>query len=144
MVEFTSSNDVTLELKSGGLTTRLSDLARVAVADYNMTTSENNELVNGIGDARPKGIKRGIITHEFSFTIQGEDFNALQQIALEEAGALYQSREFEFVARGKEITDKMSSGYITELSRGVDTDGVVEYSVSGVALQATMSPRNPN
>ena len=136
MVEITNSSQVSLEIKSGS-TVALTNLARVAVADFNFTTSEDNQLVNGVGQQAPKGVTRGSITHEFSFTIQGEDADLLQAIALEPDGSgRYRSREFEFIARGQDFRVKMLSGYLTELSFDGSEGEAVEYSVSGVAVDA--------
>ncbi|UBF23171.1 tail tube [Haloarcula tailed virus 2] len=144
MVEITNSSEVSLEIKSGVESLTLENIARVAVQDFNMTTSEDNQLVNGIGQQAPKGVTRGSITHEFSFSIQGEDANLLQAIALEEAdGSLtgrYRSKEFQFVARGKSFKVKMLSGYLTELALDGSEGEAVEYSVSGVAIDVAMQP----
>lgn len=132
MVEITNANDVVLTVAALGVdgTIDAREMARAVVQDYNFTTSEDNTLISGAGLYQAKGVTRGNVTHEFSFTITGEDANLLETVATENG----RSREIEFTAIGNTFTSKASSAYLTELARD-GTDGEAEeWSVSGVVV----------
>lgn len=141
MAEITNANDVQLTVTPRDGTrfdlTQASETptgARIAVDNFNFTFTEDNQLVGGVGNHTPVGITRGNVEYEFSFTVMGEDGSMLGAVALDDGRA----REIEFLAVTEQGTVKMTVGYLTSLSYDGSDGEAVEYSVEGVAVEATI------
>lgn len=133
MPEITNANDVRLVVKAvGGDGVTMTDRARVTVDSYSIGSEEENEAMSGVGNHKPVAVTRGNVTYNFSFTIQGEDAELFETIALDDGRA----REIEFQAIGVDFVNKALGAYLTEFSNEGSDGDAVEYSVTGIATGA--------
>ena len=129
MVEqITNANDVELiisPLDESGETI-ITNMARIAVDDYNISEEEDSEGLSGVGNGSPIGITIGDKSIEFSFTAQGSNAELIEQVI---AGGDF--RFVEFIAKKGDYSTKVR-GRITSYEEDASSGDPFEVSIGGI------------
>lgn len=132
----TNANDVELVMSSSNATRGTAQSnGRVIVDEFSISREEDDSLVSGVGFQLPGGITNGDITHNFSFTISGQDVAVFEMIASKDG----KSQVFSFTAR-KQEDDVIEWEYALDTCKATSEElsassgDVMEYSVEGIAV----------
>lgn len=132
----TNANDVELVLEAGDTARGTpQDMGRVLVDEFTITREEDDSLESGVGHRLPAGISNGDITHNFSFTIMGQDVSTFEMVATADG----RSRVFSFTAR-KRDGDTVEWEYALDTCKATTEEitassgDPMEYSVDGIAV----------
>jgi hypothetical protein len=136
MVEITNANDVELILSSSNITRGTSQSqGRIVVDEFSISREETSELISGVGMRLPAGYTNGDITHNFSFTMMGEDVRVFSMVAEQDG----QSIPFDFTAQkvdgnGETWSFALQTCKATSEEISGSSGDPVEYAVEGFAV----------
>jgi hypothetical protein len=130
--------DIILERDAGETagTSSSSSIGRIVVDEFSLTTEEDDALESGIGSQTPDGIVNGDVTHNWSFTMMGQNVDLFNMIASSDGTA----NVFSFTARKTDddgnaeweyglATCKRTSEEVTASS-----GDAMEYAVEGIGF----------
>lgn len=138
----TSANDVELILEGSSRTRGTQrELGRIVVDEFTITREEDDSLVSGVGFSLPAGISNGDVTHNFSFTMMGQDVDTFEMVATRNG----RSNVFSFTARKTRPIEgvddvelewefSLETCKATSEELTASTGDTMEYAVEGIAV----------
>jgi len=101
----------------------------IVVSEFNLDSSETLSGLHGISNPEALGISRGNKEHEFDFTVEGEYYELLRDVAEDDGRAA----ELQIVAQYQEYRTVLEGAYIGEKSSGITDDEAASHEFGGMA-----------
>jgi hypothetical protein len=128
-----NANNVDLFVDAEG-TGEVVNTTRMVVDEFSVGTDSEVNPLSGVGNHDTQFMSLGDVTHNFSFTVQGEDAALMGGLARDDNGA---PAKLDIRARGEDFDISLDCAFAETRDYGASTGDALEYEASGLAASVS-------
>jgi hypothetical protein len=107
---------------------------KMVVDEFTIGTDSDMSALSGVGDHDTQGMSLGDVTHNFSFTVQGEEAALFGSLARTDNGA---PARLQLRAQGEDFDISLDNAFAETRDYSASSGDPLEYEVSGMAVSVS-------